>query len=206
MEAQQSTYTYNPLDNARREIRLLHILPKYSSLPRTAKPRSGEDTDTIGCFFSHTTLEDPPDFEALSYVWGDARNKKLIRLQGHDFPVTENLHQALVHLRKDYEVRICWIDALCINQGDLEERAYQVSQMEYIYRLAKEAIVFLGPYWKGQEIALAFMFAIASDKDLHCSPLQEPHFTSDSGLDANSELLCSYLARFFALPWWTRAW
>ncbi|KAH6028937.1 hypothetical protein HBI83_040680 [Parastagonospora nodorum] len=206
MEAQQSTYTYTPLDDTRREIRVLHIRPKSSSPSQTAKLTSGEDTDTIDCFFSRTTLEDPSDFEALSYVWGDASKKKPIRLQGHDFPVTENLHQALVHLRKDYDERICWIDALCINQGDLEERASQVSQMEYIYRLAKEVIVFLGPYWKGQEIALRFMFAIASDKDLHYSPLQEPHFTSNGGLDASSELLCSYLARFFALPWWTRAW
>jgi len=206
MEAQRSTYTYTPLDNAQREIRLLHILPKYSSLPRTAKLRSEEDIDTVGCFFSPTTLQDPSDFEALSYVWGDASNKKIIRLQGHDFPVTENLHQALVHLREDYKERICWIDALCINQGDLDERASQVSQMEHIYRQAKEVIVFLGPYWKGQQVALDFMFAIASDKNLHYSPLQEPHFTSNGGLDASSELLCSYLARFFALPWWTRAW
>jgi hypothetical protein len=205
MEAQDSTYVYTPLDNVRREIRLLHILPKYTSPPDSASPAGEVNPDTIRCVFSRTTLDDPTEFEALSYVWGDASNKQLIQLEGHAFQVTQNLHHALTHLRQDYEERICWVDALCINQGDTDERSSQVSQMEYIYRLAVEVIVFLGPRWEGQEIAIDFIEAIASDKDLHYSPLQQPHVTSH-GLDGSSELLCRYIVHFFALPWWTRAW
>jgi len=71
----------------------------------------------IRCNFSTASLYDPPDFEALSYVWSNPQGVSWIRLEDHDFLVTENLHCALMNMREDNRERILWIDALLYQSG-----------------------------------------------------------------------------------------
>jgi hypothetical protein len=58
--------------------------------------------------------------------------------------VTENLFDALDQLSQMPDVDFLWIDALCINQEDLDERASQVLIMGEIYASSVETIVWLG--------------------------------------------------------------
>jgi hypothetical protein len=83
------------------------------------------------------------DYAALSYTWGLAAPTVPILLQGQVTLVSENLYLALLHLRKR-EVALVWVDALCINQEDLAERARQVSHMAEVYRRASLVWVWLG--------------------------------------------------------------
>lgn len=129
MEAQKTTYTYTPLNEGRSEIRLLHLHPLC---PRTKRSESIKDieasaidhlvaslhiedgyisSDDVCCSFSVVSLDDSPNFEALSYVWGDPHNVMPISLEGHGFPVTVNLHCALASLRSKDQERILWVDA-----------------------------------------------------------------------------------------------
>ncbi|KAK4449681.1 putative heterokaryon incompatibility protein [Podospora aff. communis PSN243] len=57
--------------------------------------------------------------------------------------VSQTLHRAICRLRDPKEPLRTWIDALCINQDDLEERASQVSIMGSIYTRAKRVHVWL---------------------------------------------------------------
>lgn len=41
--------------------------------------------------------------------------------------------------------RQIWIDAVCINQSDGNEKMQQIGRMAEIYRLARQVIVWLGP-------------------------------------------------------------
>lgn len=50
-----------------------------------------------------------------------------ICLEGHRFDITPNLFWALLRLRHPDRERILWVDAVCINQADFEERGQQVS-------------------------------------------------------------------------------
>lgn len=59
--------------------------------------------------------------------------------------VTLNLHLTLEHLVRKREDLVIWIDAICINQSDDEEKAQQVLIMRDIYAQAEETIVWLGP-------------------------------------------------------------
>jgi ubiquinone biosynthesis protein UbiJ len=70
---------------------------------------------------------------------------KGIELNGTRVDVRENLWSALVHLRDSRQERGLWIDALCINQGDIEERNHQVKLMAFIFARAEEVLVWLGP-------------------------------------------------------------
>jgi hypothetical protein len=116
MEQQQSTYEYASLDETKREIRLVHLLPSL-----TQKADGDSSDDVIRCTFSLASPDEPPAFKALSYVWGDPKGVIPIEINEHEVFVTVNIHCALRHLRLPDRERIIWIDALCINQKDSDE-------------------------------------------------------------------------------------
>jgi hypothetical protein len=58
--------------------------------------------------------------------------------------VTVNLHEALSHLRDRSIERIIWVDAVCINQNDGEEKGQQIQLMAKIYGQASRVLVWLG--------------------------------------------------------------
>ncbi|KAK4455385.1 heterokaryon incompatibility protein-domain-containing protein [Podospora aff. communis PSN243] len=108
-----------------------------------------------GLDFGDAPPRPPPDFEpvyeALSYTWGDPDDRETCRIKIKDgkvfraLPLGQNLASALRHLRHASRRRRLWVDAICINQGDLGERADQVLRMRDIYRLAARVVVWLGP-------------------------------------------------------------
>ncbi|KAF2007503.1 HET-domain-containing protein [Amniculicola lignicola CBS 123094] len=107
--------------------------------------------------------ERPFKIEALSYVWGSEENPIHIHVVANeepegllDFealtleaphrlwaPVTQNLAEALRYVRRP-QSRYIWVDALCINQADSQEKTIQVSNMGTVYRMADNVIVWLG--------------------------------------------------------------
>ncbi|KAK8053200.1 HET-domain-containing protein [Apiospora saccharicola] len=126
-------YRYSPLQDS--EIRLLAIWG------------SRHMTDDI--VVTLTTFEQSaiPAYECLSYVWGSEDDKKDIRVTGSmqgSLPVTQNLDEAIRHLRHEDTSRIMWIDAICIDQSDLDERSRQVSKMGQIFKDASRVVFWLG--------------------------------------------------------------
>lgn len=128
-----SSIIYEPLDAGSKQpsIRLAILQP--------APPES-----VIRITLAHATFASRPRYEALSYTWGKPNAVKVIEINGSSVNVRENLWAALVSLRDAREARVLWIDAICINQSDIEERNRQVQLMAYIYSRAKEVIVWLG--------------------------------------------------------------
>jgi vancomycin permeability regulator SanA len=70
--------------------------------------------------------------------------------------ITQNLHIALQYLRQKDKPRLFWIDAICINQTDLEERSAQVLKMKDIFEKANDVVIWLGV--GSDETALAMSF------------------------------------------------
>ncbi|TVY87027.1 Heterokaryon incompatibility protein 6,OR allele, partial [Lachnellula willkommii] len=184
---------YTELDTSQNLIRLLHLSPASSQ------------GDTIKCRFTVALLDDRPDYEALSYTWGDANDTRSIEVEDNAISITSNLHLALQYLRLEDEERTLWVDALCIHQADLNERMHQVSRMKFIYGQASQVVVWLGEAWEGCATAMEFLRKLAQDRSLHLDPAQEQSI-SVHGLDLNSSELRSHIIRFFDLPWWKRTW
>jgi hypothetical protein len=93
------------------------------------------------------------DFEALSYTWGDFSDKVPIYLGEHlVLPVSPNCLDALKALRRRNKARFMWIDAICINQNDLEERSSQVRLMARIFASASSTIIYLGQHTASSRI------------------------------------------------------
>jgi hypothetical protein len=87
------------------------------------------------------------DYAALSYVWGDPTHTSAIILDDRMILVGANLEIALRALssRADFKGRYkLWVDAICINQRDYDERSRQIGRMEMIYSDARVIIAWLG--------------------------------------------------------------
>ncbi|KAF1949567.1 HET-domain-containing protein [Byssothecium circinans] len=83
-------------------------------------------------------------YEALSYVWGSTELVECIILNRKRHWITDSLYSALQYLRLHDRDRYLWIDAICINQADKEEKGWQVQQMGRIFGSAKEVLFWLG--------------------------------------------------------------
>jgi len=76
---------------------------------------------------------------------GDSTKIRAIWLNGVQDSVGENLWSALHHFRDPKNSKLLWIDALSIDRGNVREKNYQIPLMAFVYRRAKEVLVWLGP-------------------------------------------------------------
>ena len=90
-----------------------------------------------------TNLISPIKYAALSYCWADATITADILVNQIKIQVTVNLVDALQHLRKLGVGRL-WVDALCINQADKQEKGLQIRNMKHIYSKAEMTYAWLG--------------------------------------------------------------
>lgn len=68
-------------------------------------------------------------FSVLSYTWGTDDPMYPIKLNGQTCYVRRNLWEFLVQARHNGWTSRIWVDAICINQNDLQERGWQVPRM-----------------------------------------------------------------------------
>ena len=122
-------------------------LPSLSSI-RLVKLLAGPLNDKLQCEIDVVTIEDDLDYEAISYVWGTSENKPAIQVcseYGNSaLEIPANLGAALRRFRHGSSTRTLWIDSICINQNDDDERSHQVQLMGKIYRSASTVLIWLG--------------------------------------------------------------
>ncbi|KAF8857508.1 hypothetical protein BDZ45DRAFT_744321 [Acephala macrosclerotiorum] len=94
-----------------------HVSLTGDSSIRLVALEPGADDEPVRCSVVYASLDDEPNYEALSYVWGDPTITTPIFLDGKIFHVTINLCAALENLRNfelDSPPRVLWIDAICL--------------------------------------------------------------------------------------------
>ena len=64
--------------------------------------------------------------------------------EGSFIAITEGLRDVLLQLRHRKDMRTLWIDQLCVNQDNNDEKSHQVSLMAEIFRGALRVIIWLG--------------------------------------------------------------
>jgi len=113
---------------------------------------SGLPDDKIVFLVGVVTL-DPlpvPNYEALSYVWGELPESCWIICEGRFLAITQTLDAAIRKIRQSDTARTLWIDQICINQENTTERGMQVNLMGLIFANAKQTLMWLGPDIKNQ--------------------------------------------------------
>lgn len=180
---EQNRTIYEPLSSPKEMIRVMRILPGIEGQP-------------VQCFV-HAEQRSSAKYEALSYVWGDPTLRRFIMINGTRISVGKNLYDCLVHLRRPTTDRELWVDTLCINQADSDERSQQVLLMGDLYKNAAQVVIWLGLDVNGVQD----LFCEASEH--HQTNSNAAEHTSlrpdqSENLDAIQHLLGS--------PWWSRVW
>ncbi|KAF2169621.1 hypothetical protein M409DRAFT_20035 [Zasmidium cellare ATCC 36951] len=192
---------YAPLKE--KEIRVLRLL-------------DGEPGSTIGCTLEHMQLVSVEhlQFEALSYCWGDALDLRTIEVSGRPFQVTANLHRALLRLRSSTKMfpRVLWIDAICINQSDEQERSVQVEMMKEIYSAASQVIVWLSDLMLSPDDMSNMREIFDVNNDESSSGYPEPSLDKMSPLDRETlwkglpQVYGQASSALFKNEWFNRVW
>ena len=87
--------------------------------------------------------------------------KSPLAVNSHILQVTTNLDSALRHLHEDKGEQIYWVDAVCMNQMDVEERSDQVQLIKRIYERAHAVVAYLSPEANDSSVALDKMMGIS---------------------------------------------
>ena len=70
-----------------------------------------------------STLDECLDYEAVSYVWGSESDKCSMICDGSEMKITRNLAAALRRFQLPRDCRILWVDSICIDQSDTQEKS-----------------------------------------------------------------------------------
>lgn len=176
---------YEALRHREAQIRLLTL-------------HSGSGDAIVCCTVENTSLYETPKYYALSYCWGDPNITEKILVNGSEMRVTTNLEIALRQLRSDGYTTL-WIDALCINQEDQEEKNLQVLRMKTIYQRAEEVIIWLG---RGDERSVRSMQFIRDCGSISTVDISESTLPSRR-IDPVTERALNV---FISNDYWKRVW
>jgi ankyrin repeat protein len=162
-------FEYKPISLKRPAFRLLRLL-KGSSGP--IQCQLFESTLYIS---EHTTAFSKHicGYAALSYTWGNTSRPCDIIINGSNMTVTKNAYLALQDLRYQEQDRVLWVDAICINQEDKDERGQQVQQMGSIYSGAERVIIWLGEATYDTDYIMYYMKQLENEGFRHISNGQE---------------------------------
>jgi hypothetical protein len=167
---------------------------------------------------------------ALSYTWGNDEDPKNIIINDAPLTVTINLFQALMHLKSKVTLPV-WVDAICINQKDDEEKGNQVRQMNKIYSNAEHTVIWLGEGDSSTGLVLGSLDRVGkealeagiwnlSEKDLHNwstleadvrtapikSRLERLMLATARGSDTGLPFPLASLIDLSFRPWFSRIW
>ena len=135
------------------EIRLLLLHP-------------GGASDKLICSLLYASLNDSTlKYEVVSYTWGEPQPAEIIELEGLPFSIRPNLGSFLYQVRGEDSARLIWVDAVCINQDDDDERSSQVRIMTRIYEQASYVRVWLGPEAQGSSLAMSLIRELTETSD-----------------------------------------
>lgn len=150
-----------------------------------------------------------PEYEALSYCWGSGEIKMQLRCGEGLTYINSNLAHALRNLRYTDRVRYLWIDAICINQRDQEEKAQQVQMMLTIFQCAKRVVAWIGLQTQWTYLALEMQRRYLADGDQNLEPEYTAHqLLSERRPECLSLLKKAYktLEDLYQRPWFCRTW
>ncbi|KAI1205470.1 heterokaryon incompatibility protein-domain-containing protein [Annulohypoxylon truncatum] len=181
----------------------------YEPLDPTQSMNAGNDPSIRIFRLSRGNHEDPlhgilipmplnacPNYDAVSYTWADEtgdsvrRRPLYIGKSWHRLAITRNCEAALRRFRQRDQAIDLWVDSICINQENADERRQQVRLMPNIYLTANSVLVYLGT---GSHYTSDAMFVLGMQEKSAEIYLHDPKY-----IEA--------LRFLFRLPYFSRIW
>jgi hypothetical protein len=181
-------YEYEPLSGHSNSLRLLRL---YSAK---------HEYEEVDAELNIVSLKVNTPYEAVSWWWGRGPADQILRIHvdgtAKAFLVSQNLKSALRAMRRNNVVRLLWIDAICIDQSNIQERNEQVPKMDRIYGNAQNVCIWLGDADKESSDAIRFI------KDIVGNLWGFDKLIGDKGQGQKWKALANLMKR----PWFSRRW
>ena len=167
----------------------------------------GSGSQRIVCHLKEIVVTEGCDeYDALSYTWGDLKKTKSIICNGQDVLITPHLHYVLHRLRRPDATLSLWIDQLCIDQSNLEERSAQVQLMEKIYKHARKVLVWLGEADSDSKAAIKLAKSILDLDNISPDVVFDRRNLESLGLPGWKSKDWKALQKLLGRPWFQRMW
>jgi hypothetical protein len=168
--------------------------------------------------------EDPIAYSALSYVWGTGGFTVPMRCNGALLHITPTLEEALRQVTKLGYQEPLWVDQICINQHDFQERSQEVKMMNSIFKCARKVLAYLGPSTPSTPLAVDLITRVgtiskdmAGDMFLWDSEQYDPSSletyeeisaeeSKELGIPFSDTASWDALSEFYDRPWYERIW
>ncbi|TLD31370.1 hypothetical protein PspLS_03060 [Pyricularia sp. CBS 133598] len=177
---------------SQKRIRLLKLLRRWP-LGEIRCELVEADMGTTSC----------PAYEAISYHWGLGKPTEPIYIDGRVFCVSPTVLAALYQLSSYHQTRYLWIDSICINQRDMDEKGSQITLMRDIYRHARGVTVWLDGIpepWEARKMLAGLWHEIKFGTTQSATAMLRKY--SEQWRDAGWDQLCAV----FCHPWFFRIW
>jgi len=159
-----TSFIYNKLSPTSTSIRLLRILPAQPSSPEA------QISAKLYTFPFSPGLKGCPPFAAISYTWSSPSQPTIpIKVNDsilHAHPTVHELLLTLRDSRKEYPLQphFIWIDSICIDQDDAEERNHHGKMMGEVYSSAERVLVWLGSADRGSDKAMDYLKSLKTEE------------------------------------------
>lgn len=144
---QVSEFRHEPLDDPRACIRLLRVL----------SIDLGRDIPVHCELSTWPDIEGAPKYDAISYTWGEELPVSTIVVNGKQMSVRSNCEYVLRQTSPYVKDGYLWIDAVCINQSDDDEKGEQVAKMGEVFKNATQVFACVGQHMDDSEILYNMM-------------------------------------------------
>jgi Heterokaryon incompatibility protein (HET) len=153
-------------------------------------------------------LQTAPEYYAISYAWGTEQRTTSVLCNLQTMTITPHVYEGLRCINSLYgsSIRI-WIDSICINQDDNEEKAVQVKNMHEVYAGVRAVLAWLGSSGNDSDLAMASIPAMYDSLKDETGPRCK--FDEDLarlGLPPWKHPVWCALGRLIVRPWFERLW
>ena len=198
-----SVYDYGVLQPTAQEIRVLCI-----DLDRNVSGRI-----SMKCRLKQISLRCLPieNFHAVSYCWGSSKKRAPLVIDGHNVAIPRTAAIAIRNLSKVSSYPL-WIDAVCIDQNNLQEKGQQVTMMKEVYSKAVSVLIWLGHAQRSTADAIASIEKIYQQCLGVIGSIEylDTHLYRGAGFKYSDAPLpdCDWSALrvFYSAPWFRRLW
>ncbi|KAK2601284.1 hypothetical protein N8I77_010747 [Diaporthe amygdali] len=139
------SFQHEPLPDPANHIRLLEItsVDETRDLP-------------VHCKLTAWPVETAPVYTAISYTWGDPHQLASVLVNGRPMEVRHNCEYVLKQAWWQKGGGYVWVDTICIDQVDNDEKSSQVAMMGKVYERAGQVIACVGRHGDDSE----FLFEV----------------------------------------------
>lgn len=156
---------------------------------------------------SHANLDALPKYLTLSYTWDGQKRTEDLVVNGKVLKVIGNITTLLPYVLEKHHTLPLWIDGVCIDQENDQEKSLQIPLMTTIYEQAERCVVWLGKSNQNIDTIIPKIPTLIQKlEDYSLSQGMDEHALAMHGLPAPLSSEWTGIYDLLSREWFTRIW